>query len=217
MSGKYENYMFNQIIKRLIIFYSNIIIMTSGKYFNKGVKTIDEPNVGFVARETPDKIVVFGEKNERYDVPFNEIQQVGANVLLGCKYSDLQKYAVPRNSPLPTSRKDPWDDHEAVVDLASYEGKYPDTLFNKGVRAKNEDDVGHVFKETLDKIVVFGQYNKRYDIPKSDIYQVGMNVILNKDFPELRKYEVNKDSPLPSGEPIHTVNDEAYPEGSKNE
>ncbi|MBA3750952.1 MAG: hypothetical protein H0X03_08720 [Nitrosopumilus sp.] len=191
--------------------------MTSGKYFNKGVKTIDEPNVGFVARETPDKIVVFGEKNERYDVPFNEIQQVGANVLLGCKYSDLQKYAVPRNSPLPTSRKDPWDDHEAVVDLASYEGKYPDTLFNKGVRAKNEDDVGHVFKETLDKIVVFGQYNKRYDIPKSDIYQVGMNVILNKDFPELRKYEVNKDSPLPSGEPIHTVNDEAYPEGSKNE
>jgi sporulation protein YlmC with PRC-barrel domain len=204
-------------MKRLIIFYSNIIIMTSGKYFNKGVKTIDEPNVGFVAREAPDKIVVFGEKNERYDVPIKEIQQVGANVLLGCKYSDLQKYAVPRNLPLPTSRKDPWDDHEAVLDLASYEGKYPATLFNKGVRAKNEDDVGHVFKETPDKIVVFGQYNKRYDIPKSDIYQVGMNVILNKDFPEIRKYEVNKDSPLPSGEPIHTVNDEAYPEEGKNE
>ena len=39
--------------------------MTSGRYFNKGVKTLDEPNVGFVARETPDKIVIFGEKNER--------------------------------------------------------------------------------------------------------------------------------------------------------
>ena len=80
--------------------------MTSGRYFNKGVKTLDEPNVGFVARETPDKIVIFGERNERYDVPITEIQQVGANVLLGLKKSELQKYAVPRNSPLPTSRKD---------------------------------------------------------------------------------------------------------------
>jgi hypothetical protein len=36
-----------------------------------------------VVRETPDKIVIFGEKNERYDVPDSEIQEVGANVLLG--------------------------------------------------------------------------------------------------------------------------------------
>ena len=88
-------------------------------------------------------------------------------------------------------------------------------LFNKGVRAKNEDDVGHVFKETLDKIVVFGPYNRRYDIPKDEIYQVGMNVILNKDFPELRKYEVNKDNPLPTGEPVNAIYKEAYPEHHK--
>jgi sporulation protein YlmC with PRC-barrel domain len=189
--------------------------MTSGKYFNKGVKTLDEPNIGFVVRETPDKIVIFGEKNERYDVPNTEIQQVGANVLLDLKLSELQKYAVPRNSPLPTSRKDPWADDKDYVDLASYEGKYPNSLFNKGVRAKNEDDVGHVFKETPDKIVVFGQYNRRYDIPKEEIYQVGMNVILNKDFPELRKYEVNKDSPLPTGETLNVLNKEAFPEHYK--
>jgi sporulation protein YlmC with PRC-barrel domain len=186
--------------------------MTSGKYFNKGVKTLDQPNIGFVVRETPDKIVVFGEGNTRYDIPDKEIQQVGANVLLGLKTSDLQKYAVPRNAPLPTSRTDPWDDDKKHIDFASYEGKYPNTLFNKGVRAKNEDDVGHVFKETLEKIIVFGQYNRRYDIPKEEIYQVGMNVILKIDFPEIRKYEVNKDSPLPTGEPIHTINKEAYPE-----
>ncbi len=186
--------------------------MTSGKYFNKGVKTLDEPNVGFVARETPDKIVIFGEKNERYDVPIVEIQQVGANVLLGLTISDLQKYHVPRNAPLPTSRRDPWEEHNTHVDLASYEGKYPNSLFNKGVRAKNEDDVGHVFKETPDKIVVFGPYNRRYDIPKEEIYQVGMNVILNKDFPELRKYEVNKDNPLPTGEHVNAISKEAYPE-----
>jgi sporulation protein YlmC with PRC-barrel domain len=202
--------LFNKKLNNFLFKYNNN--MTSGKYFNKGVKTLDEPNVGFVARETPDKIVIFGEKNERYDVPITEIQQVGANVLLGLKFAELNKYAVPRNSPLPSSRKDPWEDHDSVTDLASYEGRYPNSLFNKGVRAKNEDDVGHVFKETTDKIVVFGQYNQRFDIPKSEIYQVGMNVILKLDFPEIHKYAVNKDSPLPTGEPLHVINEEAYPE-----
>jgi hypothetical protein len=93
--------------------------------------------------------------------------------------ADLRKNMVPRDSPLPTSRRDPWEKDDLVVDLASYEGKYSNSLFNKGVRAKNEDDVGHVMKETCDKIVVFGSYNNRFDISKSEIYQVGMNVILN--------------------------------------
>jgi hypothetical protein len=39
-----------------------------------------------------------------------------------------------------------------------------------------------------------------------------MNVILNLDFPEIHKYAVNKDSPLPTGEPLHAINEEAYPE-----
>ena len=186
--------------------------MVSGKYFNKGVKTLDNPNVGFVVRETPDKIVVFGEKNKRYDVPISKIQQVGANVLLGLNSSDLQGYSVPRDSPLPTSKKDPWDERDSDLDLSSYEGKYPNTLFNKGVRAKNEDHVGHIMKETNDKIVIFGEGNNRFDIPKSEIYQVGMNVILKIDFPEIFKYRVDKDRPLPTGENIEVINREAYPE-----
>lgn len=186
--------------------------MVSGKYFNKGVKTLDDPDVGFVVRETPDKIVIFGEKNARFDVPISKIQQVGANVLLGINSSELQQYTVKRDSPLPTSRRDPWEKDDAVVDLASYEGKYPYSLFNKGVRAKNEDHVGHVMKETDDKIVIFGEGNNRFDIPKSEIYQVGMNVILKIDFPEIFKYKVNKDSPLPTGESIEAINKEAYPE-----
>jgi sporulation protein YlmC with PRC-barrel domain len=186
--------------------------MVSGKYFNKGVKILDDPDIGFVVRETPDKIVIFGEKNKRYDVPISEIQQVGANVLLGLKTSELQKYSVSRDVPLPTSRKDPWKEQESDLDLSSYEGKYPNTLFNKGVRAKNEDHVGHVMKETNDKIVIFGEGNNRFDVPKSEIYQVGMNVILKIDFPEIFKYEVNKDNPLPTGENIEAINKEAYPE-----
>ncbi|MDQ3977673.1 MAG: hypothetical protein M3264_14225 [Thermoproteota archaeon] len=54
----------------------------SGKYFDKGVKAIDAPDIGYVARETPDKIV---GGDERYDITIAEIHQVGANVLMGLK------------------------------------------------------------------------------------------------------------------------------------
>ncbi len=72
--------------------------------------------------------------------------------------------------------------------LSSYEKEYPKSLFNKGVRAKNEDHVGYIMKETDDKIVVFGDHGYRYDIPKSKIIAVGRNVILDMDFPEIFKY-----------------------------
>jgi sporulation protein YlmC with PRC-barrel domain len=186
--------------------------MTSGKYFNKGVKALDEPNVGYVVRETPDKIIVFGGKNKRYDIPIKDIQQVGANVLIGLNSADLGRYAVPRDAPLPAGRKDPWGMSDNRVDLASYEGKYPNTLFNKGVRAMNSDHVGHVMKETNDKIVIFGEDNKRFDVSKSEIHQVGMNVILKIDFPEIFQYEVSKEAPLPTGEPIETIDADAFPE-----
>ena len=71
-------------------------------------------------------------------------------------------------------------------------------------------------KETNDKIIVFGYSNDRYDIPKSEIIAVGMNVIIGKDFPELLKYKVDRNAPLPTGEPIETVVEEAYPEDSEN-
>jgi hypothetical protein len=40
-------------------------------------------------RETPDKIIVFGGGDERYDIPISEVQQVGANVLIGLKMYDI--------------------------------------------------------------------------------------------------------------------------------
>ena len=66
------------------------------------------------------------------------------------------------------------------------------------MRAKNEDHEGHVLKEIKDAIVVFGESDVRYDIPMSEIYQVGMNVILKVDFSGLDKYKVSKDKPLPA-------------------
>jgi hypothetical protein len=184
-----------------------------GKYFNKGVKALDAPNIGHVVRETPDKIVVFGGGDERYDIPISEIQQVGANVLIGLRiYDIITKYKVSRQQLLPTSRQDPWTGRDRI-DLATYEKEYPKSLFNKGVRAKNEDHVGHVMKETNEKIIVFGQSNFRFDIPKSHIIAAGRNVILNMDFPEIFQYQVNKNAALPTGEPLKIVNKEAFPTG----
>jgi hypothetical protein len=44
-------------------------MMTSGQYFNKGVKVLDSPHVGHVVKETDDKIVVFGHYDYRFDIP----------------------------------------------------------------------------------------------------------------------------------------------------
>jgi hypothetical protein len=184
--------------------------LTSGKYFNKGVKALDSPDIGHVVRETPDKIVVFGGRNDRYDIPTTEINQVGANVLIGLNLQEIiNKYKVNRQDPLPTSRKDPWTTR-GNVDLATYEKQYPKTLFNKGVRTKNEDHLGHIMKETNDKIVVFGEHDYRFDIPKSEIIAVGMNVIVGVDFPEVFKYKVDRNAPLPTGESVDKLKDEAY-------
>ena len=92
--------------------------------------------------------------------------------------------------------------------MAAYEKEYPKSLFNKGVRSNNEDHVGHVMKEVEDKIVVFGDHDYRYDIPKSRIIAVGRNVILNMDFPEIFKYKVDREAPLPSGDPLDKIIEE---------
>jgi hypothetical protein len=69
-------------------------------------------------------------------------------------------------------------------------------------------DIGHVVRETEDKIVIFGEYNYRFDVPKSKIKQVGRNVILDIEYPELFKYEVDRNTPLPSEESLGKLVDE---------
>jgi len=63
-------------------------------------------------------------------------------------------------------------------------------------------------KETDDKIIIFGERNYRFDVPKSKIIAVGRNVILGMDWDELYTYEVDKNSPLPSGESIDKLVEE---------
>jgi sporulation protein YlmC with PRC-barrel domain len=162
--------------------------MTSGKYFNRNVLALDDPHIGQVIRETHDQIVVFGDRSKRYDIPISEIKFVSKNILVGLNQSEIeQRYKVDRNSPL-------------------LDGKFLHPI---------NVDLGFVIKETDDKIIVFGYSNDRYDIPKSEIIAVGMNVIIGKNFPELSKYKVDRDAPLPTGEPIKTLAvEEAYSNSS---
>jgi len=183
--------------------------MTSGKYFNRAVIALDAPHIGFVVRETNDKIVVFGDGKERYDIPLSEIKTVSKNVLVGLKFGEIaKKYSVSRDAPLPTSKYvDPWGKDD-TTDFNNYVKEYAKTLFNKGVRIENEYHVGHIMKETDDKIIIFGERNYRFDVPKSKIIAVGRNVILGMDWDELYKYAVDKNSPLPSGESIDKLVEE---------
>jgi hypothetical protein len=156
--------------------------LVSGRYFNKGVKSLDSPHVGHVVRETSDMIVVFGEGDDRYDIPKDKIRFAAANVLVDLPFHEIVKnYKVSREQPLPVDKE---HTHTAAAklpepaDLAVYEGKYPKSLFNKGVRIQDEEHIGHVMTEAGDKIVVWGHYNWRFDVPKSKIIAFGRNVIL---------------------------------------
>ncbi|HEU4604701.1 MAG TPA: hypothetical protein VFS46_00515 [Nitrososphaera sp.] len=78
-------------------------------------------------------------------------------------------------------------------------GDYPKSLFNKGVRTQDEEHVGHVMKETGDRVVVFGKRGYRFDIPKSAIIAVGRNVILGMDYAGVFRHRVDRGAPLPEG------------------
>lgn len=171
--------------------------------------SLDSPHIGYVVRETEDKIVVFGEGDDRYDILKTEIQTTGRNVLIGLPFYEIvRRYKKSRKEALPTSKPASRWVYTRDVDLATYEKKYPHSLFNKGVRTKDEEHLGHVMMETEGKIVVFGHYNYRFDIPKSKILAVGRNVVLDMEYPTAFKYLVNRDDPLPTGEPLAALADE---------
>jgi len=71
--------------------------MASGKYF-KGVMALDSPHIGYVTRDTEDKIVVFGDGNDRYDIPKSEIKMVGRNVLIGVNLYEIAKNTKQRRT-----------------------------------------------------------------------------------------------------------------------
>ena len=78
--------------------------MTSGRYFSKDVLALETPHIGYVIRETENKIIVFNGIMDRYDIPKTEIQKAGRNVIVGLPlYAIVHKYKVSREEPLPIS------------------------------------------------------------------------------------------------------------------
>jgi hypothetical protein len=169
--------------------------VTSGEYLSKDVKALDSPHIGHIVTESDEKIVVFGG-NDRFDIPKSEIRFTSGNIMVDLQmYEIAKRYKVSKEEPLPTGVRAHDEHHIGHSD-------YPKSLFNKGVRTDNADHVGHVAKETDDQIVVFGHYDYRFDIPKSEIVAAGRNVIIGMNFPELFKYRVDRNAPLPTGESI---------------
>jgi hypothetical protein len=79
--------------------------MSSEIYLNKDVLALETPRIGYVIRETENKIIVYNGIMDRYDIPKSEIQHTGSrNVLIGLPlYRIEHKYKVSRKEeePLP--------------------------------------------------------------------------------------------------------------------
>jgi len=79
--------------------------MSSEIYLNKDVLALETPHIGYVIRETENKIIVYNGIMDRYDIPKSEIQNTGSrNVLIGLPlYGIVYKYKVSRKEeePLP--------------------------------------------------------------------------------------------------------------------
>jgi sporulation protein YlmC with PRC-barrel domain len=52
-------------------------------------------------KETTDKIVVFGHRDSRFDIPKSRIMAVGRNIILDMDFPEIFEHKVDRNVPYP--------------------------------------------------------------------------------------------------------------------
>ena len=90
--------------------------MTLGKYLNRDVLALETPRIGYVVRETEDKIIVYNGIMDRYDIPKSEIQNTARNVLIGLPlYGIVHNYKVRR-------------EEEELLPIISITDRYMDKL-----------------------------------------------------------------------------------------
>ena len=160
--------------------------------------SLNSPYIGYINKVPVGNLVVFEEQNERNGIPSSEIKTTGGNLSIDLAMKELsRKFLVNRNNSLNI------DDiikirHLPTDKYKSYRTISLNSLLEKRVKILNEDFVGFIMKETNDKIVVFGNYVQRFDVPKSKIYKVGDNVILNLNIVEFLTYEVGNYTSLPN-------------------
>ena len=106
---------------------------------------------------------------------------------------DLKKYHLNRNDVLLSANSNFESEltdktNETALDI------YPNSLFNKKVSLVDHGFIGFMMEMTDTKIVVFGDYEQRYDIPKSKVIKVDSNIILDMEWSEFVSY--NSDDKL---------------------
>ncbi|SRR5581483_1881159 len=168
-------------------------------YFYSKVMSLDCPMIGHVIRETEDKIVVFGLGDERYDILKTEIQSDnGVRIMVGLPlYEIARRYKRSRRESLPKSRNDP--DASRQISSEGKKERQMQSLGNKSVVTMDKEHVGHIISETKNKIIVFGHYMYRFDIPKSEILSIDAKniVILRMRYDSVFRYGVDRNAPLP--------------------
>lgn len=97
--------------------------------------------------------------------------------------SVLKKYHLNRNDILLSTNScfemeiSGNESDETALDI------YSNSLFNKKVNLSKNNFVGFVMETTDSKIVVFGDYEQRYDIPKTRAIEVDDdNIIIDMDW-----------------------------------
>ena len=107
---------------------------------------------------------------------------------------DIKKYHLDRNDILLTTNlsleielSEDKTDNETALDI------YPNSLFNKKVSLSDNSFVGFMMEMTDSKIIVFGDYEQRYDIPKIKTAEVNNNIVLAMEWNEFASYRVDCD------------------------
>jgi len=104
---------------------------------------------------------------------------------------ELKKYHLNRNDILLSINSgfeiEPFENktNETALDI------FPNSLFNKKVSLLNDNFVGFMMKMTDAKIIVFGDHEQRYYIPKIKTAEVDNNIIVDMEWNEFASYRLN--------------------------
>ena len=98
----------------------------------------------------------------------------------------LKKFHLNRNDILQSTNSrfeiEPTGDETTTTNETALD-IYSNSLFNKKVNLSKNNFVGFVMETTDSKIVVFGDYEQRYDIPKTRAIEVDDdNIIIDMDW-----------------------------------
>ena len=61
--------------------------------FNKKVSLLNEDFVGFMMGKTDTEITIFGDYDQRFDVPISKAREVNNNLVLDMEWTELKSYS----------------------------------------------------------------------------------------------------------------------------